>query len=152
MEGRNPEFLPSIPEKTDDGFSETKSARVVEGKGMDAKQVKKRKPVIPGSSRLTRQVVRTPRTVRPTVGNQVAPLSRKEKIITVYKENSLAIVGLVEQLNVLDGVNIRQEEQIIAEIKDRRHLQEELLNGLILEQRHQLTEEAISKEAWDLIR
>ncbi len=147
--GRGPEFMPDVPEKTDDGFSETKSAKAVEGKGMDTKQVKKRKPVVP--TRLMRPL-RTGRAVRQRIVVPSVAVSRKEKIVTAYKENSTVIVQLVELLNTIDGANLRQEEQIITEIKERRHLQEELLNALILEQRHQLTEEAISKEAWNLIK
>lgn len=152
MEGRTPEFMPNMPEKTDDGFSEARSAKIVEGKGMDTKQVKKRKPVISSSSRILNRPGAT-RPVRQRVRvNQSIVVSRKERIVAVYKENSYAIISLVEQLNAIDGTNFRQEEQVIEEIRKRRHLQEELLNALVLEQRHQLTEEAISKEAWNLIK
>lgn len=162
MEGRSPEFMPNNPEPTDDGFSEAKSAKAAEGKGMDTKQVKKRIPasrqgksVISRSSRLIRPV-RTPRPIRQRVVPQTTAepveLSRKEKIIRAYKQNATALINLAEMLNTIDGSNFRQEEQVLDEIKEKRHLQEELLHALVLEQRHQLTEEAISKEAWNLVK
>lgn len=154
MEGRGPEFSPEIPEKTDDGFSEAKSAKTIEGKGMDTKQVKKRKPVVSGGGRLLRPL-RIPRTSRQRVVGQisvVSELSRKEKIIQAVKINTDALLGLVELLRQIDGSNFRQEEQALDEIREKGRLQEELLHALLLEQRHQLTEEAISKEVWELIK
>lgn len=175
MEGRSPEFSPEIPketpsksrldrekpEETDAGFSETKSAKVIEGKGMDTKQVlpagrqvKKRKPIISATTRVLHPL-RIPRPIRQRVVPSTAPiteLSRKEKIVLAYKANADALLGLVDLLYTIDGSNFRQEEQALDEIKEKRHLQDELLHALVLEQRHQLTEEAISKEAWNLIK
>lgn len=160
MEGRSPEFSPEMPEKTDDGFSEAKSAKVIEGKGMDTKQVKKTlrhaqgKAVVSGGGRLLRPL-RIPRTSRQRVVGQSSPvseLSRKEKIIQAVKVNTDALLGLVDLLRQIDGSNFRQEEQALDEIREKRRVQEELLQALLLEQRHQLTEEAISKEVWELIK
>lgn len=151
MEGRSPEFIPNLPEKTDDGFSEAKSAKIAEGKGMDTKQVKKRKPVIPASSRLFSRGNPVSRPVRQRVVQPV-DLSRKEKIVKSYQENAQALVALVEAYQHLDGTNLRQEEQLLLEIKDKQYIQEQLVHALVLEQRNQLSEETISKEAWALIK
>lgn len=47
MEGRSPEIIIPNPteEKTDDGFSEKRLARIIEGKKKDTTQVKKNLPV-----------------------------------------------------------------------------------------------------------
>ena len=167
MEGRSPEFSAPIAEKvtspqegeekidpTDDGFSEAKSAKAIEGKGMDQKQGKKRKPVI-GVSRIIRSVRQTG-PARQRIGGPIAPatfeLSQKERIVKAYKENAEALLALVEQLKSIDGSNLRQEEHTLSEIREKKHLQEELLHALVLEQKQQLTEDAISKEAWNLIK
>lgn len=144
--GHGPEFMPETLQPTDDGFSEAKLSKAVEGKGMDTKQVKKRKPIIP-----TTRIVRSIRNPRPVRQRDLQP-SRKEKIVKAYKKNSATIVELVALLNTIDGINLRQEEQVIVEIKEKQHMLTELLNALVLEQRNQLTEEAISKEAWNLIK
>ena len=142
MEGRNPEFLNSLPEKTDDGFSEKKLAKAAEGMSVDDGTMKKRKPA---SSPISRPF-------RFSAGRKGIELSQKEKIFLAYRKNSSDILRLVESLYALNGANIRQEEQIHGEIKRRRALQEELVTALILEQKHQLSKEAISKEAWNLIQ
>lgn len=141
MEGRSPEFLSSVQEKTDDGFSEEKLAKAAEGVSVDDSSLKKRKP----ASSLTRPL-------RLPVVRKRGEMSQKEKILSAYRKNSSEILRLVESLYALNGANIRQEEQIHAEIKQRRSLQEELVTALILEQKHQLSKETISKEAWNLIQ
>ena len=54
MEGRGPEFSPGMPEPTDDGFSEAKSAKATEGRLRDRPVVKKRKPTPQRPSRTPR--------------------------------------------------------------------------------------------------
>jgi hypothetical protein len=68
-----------------------------------------------------------------------------------YRKNLEKIFQLVESISVLEGKNYRQEEQIVEEIKSLRHLQEELLNALILEGKDMLSEESVSKDVWNLI-
>lgn len=108
------------------GYSEEEQAQDIEAKAFDIKNMKKRKPM-------------------PTA------VSRKDAIIAEYRKNTEAILQLVQSVYELNGANIRQEEQIVMEIKKLRELQEELLNALILEQKGMLTPESISKMAWDLI-
>lgn len=122
---RGPEYMPPQPEM-DAGYSEKESAQITEGSQQDLKTQKKRTPAVP-------------------------VMTRKDKIIAAYKTNLDKIITLVESLSRLEGVNHRQEEQIVDEIKRIRHLQEELLNALLLEQKGILTEESISKDAWVLI-
>lgn len=123
---RGSEYMPTPPPEMDAGYSEKASAQVTEGVQQDLKNQKKRTPAF-------------------------SVVSRKEKIITAYKNNLDKIIALVESISRLEGINHRQEEQIVDEIKSIRHLQEELLNALLLEQKGILTEESISKDAWALI-
>lgn len=119
---------PTRPVNKESSYSEEDQAKVIEGSNTDIKQV--------GNKRK-----RTSQSV-----------SHKEKIIKSYRNNLERIISLVESLSILEGTNHRQEEQIVEEIKNIRHLQEELLNALLLEQKGVLSEESISKEAWSLIQ
>lgn len=114
------------------GYSEEELAKAVEGSQQDVKN-----PPAGG-------------------GNKRKPLpttkSRKDKIIATYRENLEKIFRNIEAIADLNGKNFRQEEQLIEEIRLLRHLQEELLNALLLEQKGLLKEESISKEAWNLIK
>jgi len=124
---RSSEFLPPMPAETDAGYSEKDAAKVVEGSLLDTKQIgNKRKRLLHDSS-------------------------RKNKIIASYKANLEKIFQLVEAIAALEGKNYRQEEQLLEEIKRLRHLQEELLNALILDQKGSLSQENFSKEAWSMI-
>lgn len=124
---RGSEFVIKEPHR-ESGYSEKEQAKVIEGTMQDSKQAgNKRKPVS-------------------------TMLPKKEKILNAYKKNLYKILHLVEIISELQGKNYRQEEQITEEIKDLRHLQEELLNALLLEGKDMLTEDSISKEAWNLIQ
>ena len=134
---RGMEFVATKPEETgesrvektrkDSSYSEEEQAKIVEDSNQDTKQTgNKRKRVVSLSS-------------------------RKEKIIKSYRANLEKIFQLVETISTLEGQNYRQEEQIVEEIKKIRHLQEELLTALILEQKGALTPESVSEETWILI-
>lgn len=150
MEGRSPEFSPKPQEKTDDGFSEKKLAKTAEGVGNDTSTVKKRKPVVVNTKQRTGRTA--PGQSLPTVHLPLILPSRKEKIVTAYKKLTVEILPLLDQLSLLRGDNLRQEEQLVEEIKHKRHLQEELITALVLELKDQLSENALSKEAWDLVK
>lgn len=138
MEGRSIEFAVPTPETTDNGFSEKRAARIIEGKKQDISQAKTR---------------HSKSATFPAVGsNHAISHSRKERILLAYRQNSAKLMKLMQSIAELDGKNSRLEEGILEEVKERRALQEEFLNALLLEVKNQLDENAISKEAWDLIK
>ncbi|HEX7042873.1 MAG TPA: hypothetical protein VF189_06485 [Patescibacteria group bacterium] len=164
MQGRSPEYIPEISEEssesvpTDNGFSESKISKIIEGKNTDNKQIvssnpqdKKRKPAVSRLGRILRPIKSLGQS-RKRVIDESKKLSLKEKIINAYKINSNELISLIDQTGNLDGKNIRQEEQLLDEIRQKKSIQEELLHALLLEQRNQLSEEAISKEVWNLIK
>lgn len=132
---RGTEIISNRESKKESSYSETEQAQVVEGSAMDVKQV--------------------PSVSSGQAGNKrkpIASLSQQDKIIAVYRKNSGKILSYVQSIYDLNGANPRQEEQIVEEIKRLRKIQEELLNALLLEQKGSLSQESISKEAWNLIQ
>ncbi len=126
---RGSEFITKEePVNKESSYSEEEQAKVIEGSTVDIKQAGNKRKPLPSA------------------------LSRKEKIVAVYKRNLEKILQLVETISQISGKNYRQEEQIMEEIKSLRHVQEELLNALLLEGKGQLTEKSISQEAWNLIQ
>ncbi|HYK08208.1 MAG TPA: hypothetical protein VEW42_01770 [Candidatus Eisenbacteria bacterium] len=146
MEGREIEIeIPSLPEKTDDGFSEKRAARILEGKRVDNSQVKKQQP----PTRLKPLVLPKQKILKRAARVEV---SRRERILSAHEKNAHAIIDLIHTLGLVAKGSVRREEQLMEEIKIRQKLQEELLNALVLEQRGDLVEDTLSKELQDLIK
>ena len=139
--GRGPEFSSETKiEKTDKGFSEKRAARILEGKRMDNSQTKKRKPFV---------LQKQQKVIKRAARGQV---SSREKIIAAHEKNAKALIELIKTLGLLAQGSIRQEEQLMVEIRARQKIQEELLNALVLESRGQLTENTLPKELQDLVK
>lgn len=153
MEGRSPEFLSKKPEITEKGFSEKRAARIIEGKQQDNSQVKKRKPIIvkQKTTRILSRLRLVPKNKSVKRAARVS-LSLKDKILAAYEKNSEEIQRLMRSFSILLHSQFPASEQLMAQMRARQHLQEELLNALALEGRGELTEETLSKELVDLIK
>lgn len=117
--------MPKNPTK-DSGYSEEEQAKIIEGTNQDTKQIgNKRKPL--------------------------STISRQEKIMYAYQELTDSTAHLIQSLAQIHG-NERQTDLVMDEIKRLRILQDELLQMLLLEQRGELSEKTVSKEAWNLIQ
>ena len=143
--GRGPE-VPIDTATTENGFSEKRAARIIEGKQQDNSQVKKSLP----AGRHGKPVSAATQAVL----NRAARLqkSTKEKILAAHKKNADALIELIQSLNMLAKDSLAQEEQLMMQIRARHRLQEELLDALALETQGQLKEESLSKEIRDLIK
>src|SRR5579872_1678373 len=95
----SPEFSPKVPETTDQGFSEKRAARVIEGKNTD----KKRKPII-----------------LPIRHTALTAPSQKEKILAAHEKNAKMFIDLIKTLGLLAKGSLRQEENLMEEIRKRQ--------------------------------
>lgn len=146
MEGHELEInIEEESEKTDNGFSEKRDARLLEGKRMDNSQVKKAQP----TTRLKPVVLPKQKILKRAARVET---SRRDKILSAHENNAHAIIDLIRTLGLVAKGSVRREEQLMEEVKKRQRLQEELLNALVLEQRGDLTEDTLSKELQDLIK
>ncbi len=152
MQGRSPEFILSTPEKTDAGYSEKKSAQILEGKQQDDSQVKKRKPLVRSMQQSGRQVLRLGQKGRSVQDGGVVPQSIKEKVFALYQANAQVLSQLLSSLGHLSEGSVRYEEQLLDEIRVKQKIQEEIVRVLILTRRGEVLQEALPKDLQDLIK
>lgn len=136
MEGsHSPEFSQKTPATTERGYSEKRAARALENS-----QVKKRNPfVLPIKQKVFSRAAR-------------GRVSAKDKILAAHEKNAKVLIDLIKTLGLLTKDSVRQEENLMEEIRNCQKIQDELLNALVLENRGELKEETLSQSVRDLIQ
>ena len=78
--------------------------------------------------------------------------SRQGKIIATYQAVSNRLNQLVGMYYKFVGVNPREGEKMLKELRKLRLIQEILLNCLVWEPKGKLKKEMVPQEIWDIIR
>lgn len=156
MDGRSPEVALDIPEKTDGGFSEKHTARVLEGKHHDNSQVKKRKPLVQAiKQKAIQQIVRRDYSQQQQqAGNASVSevVSLKEKILAAFEKNAGELSSIVQELGRLQQVETRRHEQLLQEAFIKQKIQGQLLTLLAQEQKGDMSDEDLSKQLANLVK